>query len=815
MDRTSGGFPSLAPRVLAVALAMAAGLAPVPAARAARPQPARFAEQDEAAAARAEHPSGYDALWTGYPLPGVAATIHALVPFGGGIVAGSDGYYFGTTYARRVALWDGMSWHPLGDGVPASTRALSVLGGQLIAAGLGGSSVAGEKPAVFAWDGSSWVTIGSVNGTVYATAELGGDLYVGGQFTSVNGVPALNVARWDGSGWFPVGGGLPAGSTVKALVAHGADLVAGGSLPAYQGVASWNGAGWSPLGAGLQNGASAGTVSSLVSDGVTLYASGTFSSSGGSAVTRVVAWNGSTWTGLAGATQDSHALALYGGAPMATVLDGSVRRPQWWSGTAWQAFNQPRVDPLGYALAGPHLYAAGMTGGALSGGPTPTFLGGFYRFDGAAWSAQQQAWAPDMKGLSGLAYCAQEWQGSLYVGGIFGYFGTGAAYQQSIAIARWDGADWNAMGSSGQHFDLAVWNDSLVAAVDSYVRIWNGSNWRRLSPSQSRSGFDTFVFSLAVHQGALHVFGADVAYGATSAGDVQIRGVGRWNGTHWEPAGTGVDDPYGVYVGASWGSRLVIGGTFMAAGGSPARRIAYWDGSAFHPMGSGVDKAVYSLIEFAGDLVAGGDFTEAGGDSVRGAARFDGVGWHAMGARAQVVRRFRVHGGRLYAAGRFLDDLGQPVDGAALWNGAEWVPLGSGLDASGVANNLEFLRDDLYLVGNFNRANGSPARHFAKLADVGALDVPDAAPHLPRLALAPSPNPSQGGVRLAFVLPAAGHARLVIRDVAGREIARLLDGSRAAGAFTLTWDARVASGLYFATLEAAGERTTTRLVRLR
>jgi len=63
-------------------------------------------------------------------------------------------------------------------------------------------------------------------------------------------------------------------------------------------------------------------------------------------------------------------------------------------------------------------------------------------------------------------------------------------------------------------------------------------------------------------------------------------------------------------------------------------------------------------------------------------------------------------------------------------------------------------------------------------------------------------------------LPAAGRVRLVVRDVAGREVARLLDGEHAAGSFSLAWSAHVAPGLYFATIEAAGARRTARVVRI-
>src|SRR5437899_12516079 len=123
-------------------------------------------------------------------------------------------------------------------------------------------------------------------------------------------------------------------------------------------MAAWNVASWSHVGAGLQLNASAATVSSLVSDGATLYAGGAFTSSGGAAVTDVVAWNGSTWVGLPGANQISNALALYGGYPMATVTAG-VAKPELWNGSTWQDLGAPALQPNAYGLDGTTLFAYG------------------------------------------------------------------------------------------------------------------------------------------------------------------------------------------------------------------------------------------------------------------------------------------------------------------------------------------------------------------------------------------------------------------------------------------------------------------------
>ena len=84
-----------------------------------------------------------------------------------------------------------------------------------------------------------------------------------------------------------------------------------------------------------------------------------------------------------------------------------------------------------------------------------------------------------------------------------------------------------------------------------------------------------------------------------------------------------------------------------------------------------------------------------------------------------------------------------------------------------------------------------------------------------------SPNPFGNQTSLKFALPASGHARLVVYDIAGRRVADLVDRSMDAGVHSVTWDGRdasgtmVASGVYLARLEAGGKTMTREMVRLK
>jgi hypothetical protein len=99
------------------------------------------------------------------------------------------------------------------------------------------------------------------------------------------------------------------------------------------------------------------------------------------------------------------------------------------------------------------------------------------------------------------------------------------------------------------------------------------------------------------------------------------------------------------------------------------------------------------------------------------------------------------------------------------------------------------------------------------------LAVGDGAPHGGfGLALA-SANPTSGASRLTLTLPRGGPVRVVVYDLGGRAVRTLEDGWREAGAHSLAWDGRDATGtetpagLYFIRADAQGHRSTLRLVR--
>jgi len=84
------------------------------------------------------------------------------------------------------------------------------------------------------------------------------------------------------------------------------------------------------------------------------------------------------------------------------------------------------------------------------------------------------------------------------------------------------------------------------------------------------------------------------------------------------------------------------------------------------------------------------------------------------------------------------------------------------------------------------------------------------------LILSAYPNPLNPETNLTFNLPAAGETSLVIYDVQGRDISTLMNGWQNAGQHHLKWDASgLASGIYFARLQAGSEHSMQKLLLLK
>ena len=80
----------------------------------------------------------------------------------------------------------------------------------------------------------------------------------------------------------------------------------------------------------------------------------------------------------------------------------------------------------------------------------------------------------------------------------------------------------------------------------------------------------------------------------------------------------------------------------------------------------------------------------------------------------------------------------------------------------------------------------------------------------------PNPNPFNPSTTLRFDIAQAGNVSLIIYDLTGREVAKIIDGFQTAGSHSVTFDGiNLASGLYFARLNAGNFSQTQKLLLLK
>lgn len=116
----------------------------------------------------------------------------------------------------------------------------------------------------------------------------------------------------------------------------------------------------------------------------------------------------------------------------------------------------------------------------------------------------------------------------------------------------------------------------------------------------------------------------------------------------------------------------------------------------------------------------------------------------------------------------------------------------------------------VYLGGGFTTIHGQPRYGLAAFT-TGTITQPLAERHSSTASRLIVTGSSLTSGRLAFRywVPASGHARLKLFDVRGRHVATLLDQDVPEGWGEASWDGAghpLRPGVYFAELEAAGER---------
>lgn len=557
----------------------------------------------------------------------------------------------------------------------------------------------------------------------------GPSLYVAGNFQLTGDRWTHGLARWDGDAWHEVGGGIDDAATSMLVFDDGSGpaLYVGGSFRHAGGrparVARWDGVRWESIDAGLQPDRSAGAF--VVFDGgrgPALYAASVFTDPIGKYYSRIVSWDGQSWSPVSTPTdggildlavfEDGSGPALHAGGFFSVAGDVEANRIAKWDGNRWFALGSgigtPGQTSYVESLAvydggsGPALYAAGLFT-SVEGKPA----GFIARWDGRAWSTLDGGVNRSLESL--VVY--DDGRGpALFVGGhMYQAGGKPARF-----LARWDGRDWSAVG-------------------DNDIR---GSGITSLSVADDG------------HGAALYVGG-----GFRSVDHTGAKNIARWDGEHWSALGQGIDGVVLALLPVDEGDEqaLYVAGNFFSAGRQATTYVAKWNGRAWARVGDDLDGSVDTLIRFDDGhgraLYVGGGFDFAGSRTVNRIARWDGHAWSPLAAgfrHEQIPHDGHVlalcvfddgSGPRLYAAGTFTHSGDLPVNGIARWDGQRWLPLGVGVrreNYQGYVRAMTVFKDGggpaLIVAGEFDFAGNLPVNNIAKWDGQRWLTLGDGVP---------------------------------------------------------------------------------------
>jgi len=158
---------------------------------------------------------------------GLNGFVFAMKEYNGALYVGGNFSTAGGITARGLARWNGSSWSAVTGLFFDAIFALEVHDGKLV---IGGQfSTFPGNPNICQFDGTTFTTFGAggANNNVRALRSSGSRLYVGGDFTTLGGIPVNRFGYWDGS-WHDSQFGTDGG--VYALSSFGNEIMVGGTF---------------------------------------------------------------------------------------------------------------------------------------------------------------------------------------------------------------------------------------------------------------------------------------------------------------------------------------------------------------------------------------------------------------------------------------------------------------------------------------------------------------------------------------------------------------------------------------------------------
>jgi hypothetical protein len=703
---------------------------------------------------------------------------------------------------RGIARWDGRRWHDLDGGVSPvgifdAVFDIAISGDDVYVVGnfeKAGNVGVVDAAGIARWNRTTqtWHTVGNGvgpnTGGLNTVAVAGGNVYVGGNFTKIDGVNANGIAVWNGTAWSPLSGGVQneppneGDETVNDILVSGDSVFVGGSFDfavnpigvddiAANNIAVWNLSAqrWSGLGSGMS-----ASVLTLALDGSTLIAGGNFVRAGGTTVNRMAQWDGNAWRGFgSGANGSVRDVLVKDGAVYAVGGFGQMggvantNSAAQWDGAQWQTlhthtlFSQPDEDVINGLAVLPdgRIFVAGDFND--HGSPLVTNMA---VYDRGQWRGTGMGFEDGSTAILGAdSYAvAVNAEGQVFVGGDFTEIG-GRPFNY---LAMWDGSAWNQIGGA---LDGVV-NAFLMRGDDLYV----GGGFSKVGENLTAVRIAKYNMRTKVWSALGNGLPGGTVFALAFLGDVLYAGGGgfpsltecclwKFDGTTWSPFSQKFLTDQFAFPGirtnvsalASDGPRLFVGGSFLdLQARQTGQKFLTNDFFAYEPaddsvivFGTGANNGSTRAGVFAlavgndGGLYVGGRFTSMNGVAALNIARLGAEGWSALGTGAlgsdnPTVAAILPVGNDLYVAGRF-ETAGVEAFNIAKWNTQtqQWSALGCGISRNGQSVSIARVNGlalqpahlpspGLYVAGGIARVGCKPSMGFAVFDNTTSIDPP-------------------------------------------------------------------------------------------
>jgi hypothetical protein len=239
----------------------------------------------------------------------------------------------------------------------------------------------------------------------------------------------------------------------------------------------------------------------------------------------------------------------------------------------------------------------------------------------ARWNNESNSWQDVAGGLTGgdntYGFSLAVYNDELYVGGQFEQAGDISAHN----IAKWNGTDWNAVGSldGGSVRELVVYKQKLFAGGfftqanginANYIASYDGNNWTALGSLNDLELRATGVVRyMAVYKDELYISG----HFTVSSGEISE--LIKWDGSRFTDFGRAFSlNQNRIYELVVINDILYIGGSFRNVVGSQANNILQWNGESWGILSEGTSGLILSAILFNNKIYFGGEFDSAGGN---------------------------------------------------------------------------------------------------------------------------------------------------------------------------------------------------------